>query len=99
MEKIYSRNPDVVFRKIAEEYILVPIKKKVAELDSIYTLNEVSARIWELIDGKTSSRDLINTITREFCVTSEEAQKDILQFLSQLEEAEVIQPIIKPCLK
>jgi hypothetical protein len=41
----------MVFRQIAGEAILVPICTRVEEADSIYTLNEVAARIWELVDG------------------------------------------------
>lgn len=90
-EKVYSKNNEVIFRKIADEYILVPITRKVGNLESIYTLNDVSARIWELIDGKKTAQDLIQSITQEFSVTFQEAQKDIMQLLSQLEQIQAIQ--------
>jgi len=88
--KIYAKNPDIVFRKIADEVILVPIRHSVGNLDSIYTLNEVSARIWELIDGKRTMKDIKEIILQEFDVTNEEAEKDLIQFLQQLEKIEGI---------
>ncbi|MFZ6016559.1 MAG: PqqD family protein [Nitrospirota bacterium] len=56
LEKVYKKSDSIVFRKIADEFILVPIRQKVVDLKSIYTLNEVSAFIWELIDGKKTSQ-------------------------------------------
>ena len=41
-------------RQIAGEYILVPIRQSAGEVESIYTLNEVGTRIWELLDGQRS---------------------------------------------
>ena len=45
--KSFVKDPNIVSRKIAGEVILVPIRKNVGDLESIYTLNEVAARIWE----------------------------------------------------
>ena len=41
-----------ISRKIANKFILVPIRQKADDVESIYNLNEVAARIWELIDGQ-----------------------------------------------
>jgi hypothetical protein len=86
LERCYEKNPDIVFRKIADEYILVPIRQNSGDLESIYTLNEVAARIWELIDGKMKSEEIKEKITDEFEVTPEEAEKDLIQFLKDLED-------------
>ncbi len=86
LEKCYSRDASVVFRKIAEELVLVPIKRKAGEVESIYTMNEVAARIWELLDGAKSLGAIRNTIVDEFDVGPEEAEKDLREFLRQLEQ-------------
>lgn len=95
-EKVYVKNPDLVFRKVAGEYILVPIRRKIGDLESIYTLNELSSKIWELINGKRTVKDIISIIIKEFDVAIEEAAKDILQLLSQMEQIEAIQAVTKP---
>jgi hypothetical protein len=38
LEKCYQKDPNIVSRKIADEFILVPIKQNVGDLESIYTL-------------------------------------------------------------
>lgn len=89
-DKVFKKNDSMVFRKIADEYILVPIRQNVGDLESIYTLNEVAARIWELIDGEIKVGEIKEKIIEEFEVMPEEAEKDIMEHLMQLEEIKAI---------
>ena len=84
-DKIYHKNPDIVFRKIASECILVPIRHKVGDLDSIYALNEVSARMWELIDGKRGVQEIKKTMLEEFEVKENALESDLSGFLETIE--------------
>jgi hypothetical protein len=90
LDKVYRKNDSIVSRKIADEFILVPIRQDVGDLGSIYTLNEVAARIWELIDGKRKAGEIKERIVEEFEVTPEEAEKDLIGHLRQLEEIKAI---------
>ena len=90
LDKVYSKSDSIVFRKIADEFILVPIRQNVGDLESIYTLNETAARIWELIDGKIEVGKIKEKIVEEFEVTPEEAEKDIMEHLQQLEGIKAI---------
>jgi hypothetical protein len=83
--KVYSKSDSIVFRKIGDEFILVPIRHNVGDLDSIYTLNETAARIWELIDGKRSLLEIKSMMVEEFDVPVAEAEKDLIEHLQQLE--------------
>lgn len=90
LENCFKKDPNMVFRKIADEVILVPIRQNVGDLESIYTLNEVAARIWELIDGKRNMGEIKDKIVEEFEVTPEEAEKDLVEHLQQLEGIKAI---------
>ena len=90
LEKVYKKSDSIVFRKIADEFILVPIRQNVGDLESISTLNEVAARIWELIDGKMKVREIKDKIVEEFEVTPQQAEKDLIEYLHQLKEIEAI---------
>jgi hypothetical protein len=90
LDKVYKKSDSIVFRKIADEFILVPIRQNVGDLESISTLNEVAARIWELIDGKMKVREIKDKIVEEFEVTPQEAEKDLIEYLHQLEGIEAI---------
>jgi hypothetical protein len=47
---IYQKTPDYVFRNIAEEMILVPIRSNTADLTSIYSMSAVAGKVYELLD-------------------------------------------------
>jgi hypothetical protein len=88
LERCYEKSPDIVSRKIADEVILVPIRKRVADVNAIYLLqDEVSRRIWELIDGKRVLIAIRKVICKEFEVDEKTAAQDILKLANQLEEA------------
>ena len=53
-------------------------------MESLFTLNEVGARVYELIDGERSVRDICAAIVEEFEVEPEEAQTDVTEFLEKL---------------
>jgi hypothetical protein len=59
LEKRYQKNPDMVSRLIGDEFILVPIRRNVADLESVFTLGGTGVRIWELIDGKLTVGELL----------------------------------------
>jgi len=84
LNTIYQKDSNMVYRRIADEYILVPIRQQVADLNCIYTLNEIGAFIWELIDGKSNIKQILKNITAAYDVEEEAAKDDLISFISQL---------------
>ncbi len=90
LDKVYKKSDSIVSRKIADEFILVPIRQNVGDLESISTLNEVAARIWEFIDGTMKLREIKDKIVEEFDVTPQQAEKDLVEYIKQLEKIEAV---------
>jgi hypothetical protein len=86
----YRRNEDFVFRTINDETILVPIRGNVGDMGCIYNLNEVGAFVWDHLDGKRPLADIKNMIIEEFDVSSDQAEKDVRDFVIQLEEIDAV---------
>jgi hypothetical protein len=84
------REGDFVTREVAGETIVVPIRAGVGELDSIYTLNEVGATIWSLIDGTRTADEIALAVVETFEVEPEQARRDVEEFLASLTEAGMI---------
>ena len=93
LEKRYTKDPNIVSRKIADEFILVPIKQKAGEVDSIYTMNEVGSRIWELIDGEKPLSEIRDVLVNEFEVNTEETEEDLIEFFQKLEQIGAVKGI------
>jgi hypothetical protein len=87
LTRYYAKDTELVTRNVAGETIIVPIKNKVGDLDSIYTLNEVGTLIWELIDGEHSVSEITEAMCDAYEVEPEVAEKDTLEFLNSLKEA------------
>lgn len=47
-------------------------------------LNEVATRIWELADGRTQVKEIIDKVYQEFEIDWEELKSDCLEFLNQM---------------
>lgn len=90
LNKIYTKSDSIVSRKIADEVILVPIRQDVGDLESIYTLNEVAACIWELVDGKSTVKEIRDVIVSEYEVPPIEVEKDIMGCLRELESVKAV---------
>ena len=80
----FSKNGEFAFRVVAGEAVLVPIRGGVGELGSIFTLNEVGAEIWRLIDGARSTDDIAQAVCEQFEVALEQATRDVRSFLKRL---------------
>ena len=74
----------VVTRRIADETILVPVTADVADLDAVYTLNDVGSFIWHLIDGERSAHAIAEAVSAEYDVSPEVALRDVTEFLDRL---------------
>lgn len=89
--KIFKKSPDIVSRQIDKETILVPIVNNTGDMDSIYTLNPMASRIWELIDGKYTIGQIKDILLREFDAATDKIEKDLSSFLSQLQQIKAIE--------
>ena len=87
---VYKKNTDIIARSIADERILIPIKRKAADLDKIYTLNEIGHLIWKSIDSKQGSLQIVGIIVGEFDIDQQTAERDLNEFLEKLEKAQMI---------
>ena len=89
---VLKRSENTVFRKIGDEYIIVPIAESVADVESIFNLNETGAAIWDKIDGKKNLKEIIKEIEEEFEAEGQQLEMDVLEFVNELIEAKLIEP-------
>ena len=82
--KRYVRNRDVVSRQIEGELVIVPIRRGVGDLNSLYTLNPVGSVLWEFMNECHTVGEMVERVCEEFEVTTGQAKQDIREFLSSL---------------
>lgn len=84
METRYEKDSSIVYREIAGEAVLVPVRKNMADMESIYTLDEVGAFIWDLVDGQRTIGDVRERVLDEYDVEPEVLDSDLFEFVEQL---------------
>jgi hypothetical protein len=82
-----------VTRRIAGETLILPVTGHVANLDSIYVMNDVGTRIWDLLAVPMPIEQIADTLSAEFDVSVERAGDDVREFLGVLSERGLIEYI------
>jgi hypothetical protein len=82
----WARSERMVGRRIGDEYVLVPLAGRGADLDSILNLNRVAAFVWERLDGEASGRDVVEAVLERFDVERAQAEQDYLELIDTLVE-------------
>ncbi len=85
-DSVFRKSPNVVFRQIGDESILIPIANEVGDLSNIYNLNEVGTRIWALIDGERDVTEICGLLADEYDVQMSDVMNDMTEFVGNLNE-------------
>jgi hypothetical protein len=86
----YEQNKEVVARQIEGETIIVPIRKGVGDMNSVYTLNPVGTVLWHYMAEGHTVPEMVERICSEFEVTPVQALGDVEDFIGSLLEEHLI---------
>jgi hypothetical protein len=81
---VFRRSEEVVCRAVGLESILVPIRNNVGNLDYVYTLSPVAARIWSLIDGVRTADEIADAIAAEYDADRDTVLADLAELVHDL---------------
>jgi hypothetical protein len=88
----YVRSDSVISRVIAGETLIVPVRKGVGDLASIYSLNEVGSAIWQAIVRPISKEEIVQTIEQQFAGERQQIELDVQGFLEEMQGVGLITP-------
>lgn len=86
LQTVISQIEDIVTSDIDNEKVMMSIEK-----GQYFGLEPVGSRIWEMIEQPVSVTDLIDQLLTGFDVDRETCQRDVLAFLTELDEVGIIQ--------
>jgi len=84
LKSVPSHSPDIVTRKTGKEYVLVPVANNIADMNSVYTLNETGAFVWDLIDGNRNIEEIITALTEEYDINRQSASEDVISLINNM---------------
>ena len=88
IDSSFKKNDNVAWRIIDGEAFVVNPKDSL-----IYPMESVAGRIWELLDGRKTVKEITDIIYEEFDQDRAVIEHDMLSFFEKLIEAELIEII------
>ena len=79
-----------VLTKVVDSYIAVPVGSGNVDLNTIISLNETGAFIWNLMKEDIEKEAVIEAMLNEYDVNREQAEADVEKFISQIKEADLL---------
>ena len=81
----YICNPDVIYRELGDECVLLHLKT-----GKYYGLNPVGLRMWQLILEKGDLEQVIQAMLDEYEVEPDQLRSDLLVLVEALEKNELL---------
>jgi len=87
----YPRRRQVPWRTLDTEALVVDVSG-----GTLYPLNSVAARIWELCDGARSFEDIVHALAHEFDAEDAVIRRDAERFIDELTAARLVEIATAP---
>ncbi len=79
-----------LLRKIAGKNIVISVNDNL-NFNGMITLNETGVFFWNLLQKDITKDELLKNVLEEFDVSSEEASKDIDEFIEKLRSVNILE--------
>lgn len=82
-----------VVRKIANQYMAVPVGTRAKELHGMIGLNETAVFLWELLKEERTEEELAELLYNEYEISEEKALETVQRFCKSLQEEGVLEHV------
>ena len=86
---VHSRS--VVARGIGGEVLIVPVRRGVGDLTSIYSLNGSGAALWEALAAEKTATELVGVLEQHYDLAGRDPRADVERFLHDLSQLGLVQ--------
>jgi len=84
-DSLIQRNQEIVSSEIDGETVMMD-----TGFEKYFGMKAIATRIWQLAEHEISFQSLCETLTREYEVSLEQCHKDVLPFIQELDEQNMI---------
>ena len=79
------RDPEIIFHAMDDETVMMSLEK-----GEYYCLPPIGTQIWQILETPRQVSELCDLLVSDFDVTREQCEKDVLFFLNQMAEKEIV---------
>lgn len=80
-----------VLKTIAGNHIVVPVGANSIHFNSVITLNNSGAFLWNLLNEDKTEQELVSALLEAYEVDESTAEQDVAKFLESLRSANILQ--------
>ena len=80
-----------ILRQVMDIYVVMGIGSEAYTPNQIMSVNETGAFLWKLLEKDVEKPELVESLTKEYEVDAETAEKDVDAFLTRLREKALIE--------
>ena len=84
--KIMPINKSYFLKNIKDRYMIIPTTNNNVNMDKIYNINEIGARIFELLSIDKNTDEIIEILLTEYAIDIDTLKNDVLEFISELKK-------------
>ena len=82
---------DYVLREVAGTNVVLPLGRANLSLNGMLTLNETAVLLWHMLEQGATSEALVDSLTKEYAVSVQDAKKDVEEFLNTLKQVDCLE--------
>lgn len=82
---------EFVVRNVLDNTVAVPVGQTALQFNGMIMLNAVSRVIWLSLEQETTVESIVEAVIAAFDVESSQAMADVLEFLQQLRDAQLLE--------
>ncbi|MDX2051161.1 MAG: PqqD family protein [Polyangiaceae bacterium] len=91
--RIFSQRGESVTRKLGEESVIVPVRGDIADLASVFVLNESASVLWSKLAQSATEESLVQALLDEYELSPEQARTDVTTFIATLSDVGLVQAV------
>ncbi len=93
MNRFFRQRGESVTRKLGEESVIVPVRGDIADLASVFVLNETASVLWSKLSASVNEESLVQALLDQYELTAEQASADVSAFLATLSNVGLVQAV------
>ena len=87
---ILVKTREALTRRICDETLVIPVKGRLADLQTIFAFDGIADFVWQRIDGRRSLGAILDEVCAEFAVSGGQAEQDLAAFVADLRQAGLV---------
>ena len=88
--KNIRKNENIASRVVDEQALVIMLENTTSQGEKITIFNKTGTRIWDLIDENKDQSEIIKIISKEYDGQQSDIEKEVKEFLKNLEEKKLI---------